>query len=61
MFAVCAVFLSMPSENLLIELGDDLMETRAWLAGRDCFMTLYMYEYLRVIDKCVIVYRCGRE
>nr|Q7T006.2 RecName: Full=Telomere length regulation protein TEL2 homolog [Danio rerio] len=32
MFAVCAVFLSMPSENLLTELGDDLMETRAWLA-----------------------------
>lgn len=24
-------------------------------------MTLYMCEYLRVIDKCVIVYRCGRE
>lgn len=22
----------MPSENLLTELGDDLMETRAWLA-----------------------------
>ncbi|XP_016314295.1 telomere length regulation protein TEL2 homolog [Sinocyclocheilus anshuiensis] len=32
MFAVCAVFLSMPAENLLTELGDDLMETRAWLA-----------------------------
>ncbi|RXN07422.1 telomere length regulation TEL2-like protein [Labeo rohita] len=39
MFAVCAVFLSMPGENLLIELGDDLMETRAWLADvaeNDC-------------------------
>ncbi|CAM4723914.1 unnamed protein product [Leuciscus chuanchicus] len=39
MFAVCAVFLSMPSENLLTELGDDLMETRAWLADvaeNDC-------------------------
>lgn len=36
MFAVCAVFLSMPGENLLTELGDDLMETRAWLAGTQC-------------------------
>ncbi|KAL1248313.1 hypothetical protein QQF64_021631 [Cirrhinus molitorella] len=39
MFAVCSVFLSMPGENLLIELGDDLMETRAWLADvaeNDC-------------------------
>lgn len=39
MFAVCAVFLSMPAENLLTELGDDLMETRAWLADvaeNDC-------------------------
>lgn len=39
MFAVCAVFLSMPSDNLLTELGDDLMETRAWLADvaeNDC-------------------------
>ncbi|XP_051738445.1 telomere length regulation protein TEL2 homolog [Ctenopharyngodon idella] len=39
MFAVCSVFLSMPGENLLTELGDDLMETRAWLADvaeNDC-------------------------
>uniref|UniRef100_A0A671LKP7 Telomere length regulation protein TEL2 homolog n=1 Tax=Sinocyclocheilus anshuiensis TaxID=1608454 RepID=A0A671LKP7_9TELE len=38
-FAVCGVFLSMPGENLLTELGDDLMETRAWLADvaeNDC-------------------------
>uniref|UniRef100_A0A673G513 Telomere length regulation protein TEL2 homolog n=1 Tax=Sinocyclocheilus rhinocerous TaxID=307959 RepID=A0A673G513_9TELE len=38
-FAVCGVFLSMPGENLLAELGDDLMETRAWLADvaeNDC-------------------------
>lgn len=62
MFAVCAVFLSMPGENLLSELGDDLMETRAWLAGTECFYdSLYVYMYLSVIDKCVIVYRCGRE
>ncbi|KAI4899558.1 hypothetical protein NFI96_017649, partial [Prochilodus magdalenae] len=32
LFAVCAVFLSMPSENLLQELSEDLVETRAWLA-----------------------------
>uniref|UniRef100_A0AAR2K5V6 Telomere length regulation protein TEL2 homolog n=1 Tax=Pygocentrus nattereri TaxID=42514 RepID=A0AAR2K5V6_PYGNA len=32
LFAVCAVFLSMPGENLLLELSDDLVETRAWLA-----------------------------
>ncbi|XP_055038608.2 telomere length regulation protein TEL2 homolog [Misgurnus anguillicaudatus] len=39
LFAVCAVLLSMPSENLLTELSDDLMETRAWLADvaeNDC-------------------------
>ncbi|XP_076827292.1 telomere length regulation protein TEL2 homolog [Brachyhypopomus gauderio] len=32
LFAVCAVFLSMPCENLLMELSDDLLETRVWLA-----------------------------
>ncbi|XP_062848070.1 telomere length regulation protein TEL2 homolog isoform X2 [Trichomycterus rosablanca] len=32
LFAVCAVFLSMPGENLLLKLSDDLVETRAWLA-----------------------------
>ncbi|KAB5587224.1 hypothetical protein PHYPO_G00010650 [Pangasianodon hypophthalmus] len=32
LFSVCAVFLSMPSENLLLELSDDLVETRSWLA-----------------------------
>ncbi|KAA0705038.1 Telomere length regulation protein TEL2 -like protein [Triplophysa tibetana] len=39
MFAVCAVFLSMPSDTLLTDLGDDLMETRNWLADvaeNDC-------------------------
>uniref|UniRef100_A0A8B9HW75 Telomere length regulation protein TEL2 homolog n=1 Tax=Astyanax mexicanus TaxID=7994 RepID=A0A8B9HW75_ASTMX len=36
LFAVCAVFLSMPSDNLLLELSDDLVETRAWLAGTVC-------------------------
>ncbi|KAJ0060178.1 hypothetical protein NL108_004021, partial [Boleophthalmus pectinirostris] len=32
LFAVCAVFLSMPTQNLLLDLGDQLFETRAWLA-----------------------------
>ncbi|KAG7492048.1 hypothetical protein MATL_G00010370 [Megalops atlanticus] len=32
LFAICAVFLSMPSQNLLSELSDHLLETRAWLA-----------------------------
>lgn len=32
LFAVCAVFLSMPSQSLLLDLGDQLFETRAWLA-----------------------------
>lgn len=32
LFSVCAVFLSMPCENLLLELSDDLVETRSWLA-----------------------------
>lgn len=62
MFAVCAVFLSMPSENLLTELGDDLMETRAWLAGRDVFYdSLYVSVFVCYNNKCVTVYRCGRE
>ncbi|XP_041830546.1 telomere length regulation protein TEL2 homolog [Melanotaenia boesemani] len=32
LFAVCSVFLSMPSQNLLVDLGDQLFETRTWLA-----------------------------
>ncbi|KAM9559297.1 LOW QUALITY PROTEIN: telomere length regulation protein TEL2 homolog [Salvelinus alpinus] len=32
LFAVCSVFLSMPSQSLLVELRDQLFETRAWLA-----------------------------
>ncbi|XP_022046538.1 telomere length regulation protein TEL2 homolog [Acanthochromis polyacanthus] len=32
LFAVCSVFLSMPSQNLLVDLSDQLFETRAWLA-----------------------------
>ncbi|KAL0984322.1 hypothetical protein UPYG_G00139930 [Umbra pygmaea] len=32
LFAVCSTFLSMPSESLLVELRDQLFETRAWLA-----------------------------
>jgi telomere length regulation protein len=34
LFAVCSVFLSMPSESLLTELSETLFETRAWLAGK---------------------------
>ncbi|XP_072312396.1 telomere length regulation protein TEL2 homolog [Eucyclogobius newberryi] len=32
LFAVCSVFSSMPSQNLLLDLGDHLFETKAWLA-----------------------------
>ncbi|XP_029934081.1 telomere length regulation protein TEL2 homolog [Myripristis murdjan] len=32
LFAVCAVFLSMPSHSLLVELSDQLLEARVWLA-----------------------------
>ncbi|KAJ8364161.1 hypothetical protein SKAU_G00129920 [Synaphobranchus kaupii] len=32
LFAICSVFLSMPNQNLLSELSDHLLETRAWLA-----------------------------
>ncbi|KAM9838075.1 telomere length regulation protein TEL2 homolog [Aulostomus maculatus] len=32
LFAVCSVFLSMPSPNLLVDLGNQLFETRSWLA-----------------------------
>ncbi|XP_017273778.1 telomere length regulation protein TEL2 homolog [Kryptolebias marmoratus] len=32
LFAVCSVFLSMPSHSLLVDLNDQLFETRAWLA-----------------------------
>lgn len=34
LFAVCSVFLSMPSQNLLVDLSDQLFETRTWLAGK---------------------------
>ncbi|KAI1896230.1 hypothetical protein AGOR_G00092670 [Albula goreensis] len=32
LFAICSVFLSMPNQNLLSELSEHLLETRAWLA-----------------------------
>ncbi|KAM7381799.1 hypothetical protein PAMA_012583 [Pampus argenteus] len=32
LFSVCSVFLSMPSQNLLADLSDQLFETRTWLA-----------------------------
>ncbi|XP_073345060.1 telomere length regulation protein TEL2 homolog [Pagrus major] len=32
LFAVCSVFLSINSQNLLVELSDQLFETRIWLA-----------------------------
>lgn len=34
LFAVCSVFLSINSQNLLVELSDQLFETRTWLAGK---------------------------
>uniref|UniRef100_A0A3Q2Q6N2 Telomere length regulation protein TEL2 homolog n=1 Tax=Fundulus heteroclitus TaxID=8078 RepID=A0A3Q2Q6N2_FUNHE len=35
LFAVCAVFLSMPSQSLLVDLGEQLFETRTWLSGKN--------------------------
>uniref|UniRef100_A0A3Q2YZK0 Telomere length regulation protein TEL2 homolog n=1 Tax=Hippocampus comes TaxID=109280 RepID=A0A3Q2YZK0_HIPCM len=38
LFAVCSVFMSMPSPNLLVDLADQIFETRSWLtdvAGDD--------------------------
>ncbi|KAM6897678.1 telomere length regulation protein TEL2 homolog [Xenentodon cancila] len=32
LFAVCSVFLSMPGQSLLVDLGDQLFETRNWLS-----------------------------
>ncbi|XP_071398605.1 telomere length regulation protein TEL2 homolog isoform X2 [Centroberyx affinis] len=32
LFAICSVFLSMPSHSLLVDLSDQLFETRTWLA-----------------------------
>ncbi|XP_077595067.1 telomere length regulation protein TEL2 homolog [Stigmatopora nigra] len=32
LFAVCSVFMSMPSQNLLVDLADQIVETRTWLA-----------------------------
>ncbi|KAM4715686.1 telomere length regulation protein TEL2 homolog [Anableps anableps] len=32
LFAVCSVLLSMPSRSLLVDLGEQLLETRTWLA-----------------------------
>lgn len=32
LFAVCSVFLSINSQNLLVDLSDQLFETRTWLA-----------------------------
>lgn len=35
LFAVCSVFMSMNSQNLLLDIGEQLFETRTWLAGKD--------------------------
>ncbi|XP_037546757.1 telomere length regulation protein TEL2 homolog [Nematolebias whitei] len=32
LFAVCSIFLSMPSQSLLVDFSDQLLETRTWLA-----------------------------
>ncbi|XP_037133706.1 telomere length regulation protein TEL2 homolog [Syngnathus acus] len=32
LFSVCSVFMSMPSQNILVDLADQLFETRSWLA-----------------------------
>uniref|UniRef100_A0A672FUW4 Telomere length regulation protein TEL2 homolog n=1 Tax=Salarias fasciatus TaxID=181472 RepID=A0A672FUW4_SALFA len=34
LFSVCSVFVSMPSQSLLLDLSERLFETRAWLAGK---------------------------
>lgn len=34
LFAVCSLFLSVHSQNLLTDFGDQLFETRSWLAGK---------------------------
>uniref|UniRef100_A0A8C8MMN5 Telomere length regulation protein TEL2 homolog n=1 Tax=Oncorhynchus tshawytscha TaxID=74940 RepID=A0A8C8MMN5_ONCTS len=65
LFAVCSVFLSMPSQSLLVELSDQLFETRAWLAGENTgqnnkvsLMLLYTRVetrllYLNILDRVV--------
>uniref|UniRef100_A0A665V5B9 Telomere length regulation protein TEL2 homolog n=1 Tax=Echeneis naucrates TaxID=173247 RepID=A0A665V5B9_ECHNA len=35
LFAVCSAFLSMPSQNLLVDLSAQLFETRTWLSGKE--------------------------
>lgn len=34
LFAVCSLFLSVNSQSLLTDFGDQLFETRSWLAGK---------------------------
>uniref|UniRef100_A0A8C7PV36 Telomere length regulation protein TEL2 homolog n=1 Tax=Oncorhynchus mykiss TaxID=8022 RepID=A0A8C7PV36_ONCMY len=65
LFAVCSIFLSMPSQSLLVELSDQLFETRAWLAGENTgqnnkvsLMLLYTRVetrllYLNILDRVV--------
>uniref|UniRef100_A0AAY4BI61 Telomere length regulation protein TEL2 homolog n=1 Tax=Denticeps clupeoides TaxID=299321 RepID=A0AAY4BI61_9TELE len=46
---VCAVFMSMPSQNLLIELNEDVLDTRTWLAGTVSWMDLFSSFHLLLI------------
>ncbi|XP_041670831.1 telomere length regulation protein TEL2 homolog [Cheilinus undulatus] len=58
LFAVCSVFLSVNSQNLLVDLGDQLFETRTWLADvaegdpdGDC--RSLAVQSLVLMDKCL--------
>ncbi|XP_076007542.1 telomere length regulation protein TEL2 homolog [Genypterus blacodes] len=58
LFAVCSVFLSMPSQNLLLDLSDLLFETRTWLADvaesdPDADCRNLAVQSLVLLDKCL--------
>ena len=69
LFAVCSVFLSMPSQNLLVDLNEQLFETRTWLAGKQKTLpgtkvSLQTLTYSTSIEISLIVigllfYTCG--
>lgn len=64
LFAVCSLFLSVNSQNLLTDFSDQLFETRSWLAGKRnrtcCWFLFYIIIIilLNIINTSFITWHC---
>lgn len=64
LFAVCSLFLSVNSQNLLTDFSDQLFETRSWLAGKRnrtcCWFLFYIIIVilLNILNSLFITWHC---